>query len=277
MVSRYVLPEVERRKAAGTFRVEAVTRFQVLFGDERDAEVRLNQDVGGSIVATATRAIAAGEEVAVDDISGISEYTPRDQDAAVPHVTAFAHRGGWSIVFEFGRGGHSDRFEFFHLGIEYLETAREALQAARLRPAIDNAFSACELLAKAELLSNSPTVEVVLSSSSHNAVARPYHTWAKLGNTDVRFAKLLGRLTQLRVSARYRERDLGVDHAGVDEILELLEEMRSHVEAQLQEESHPDEANVFYVYATRAIQAGEIVRRGDFSIYPLTNTPADPV
>lgn len=206
--------------------------------------------------------------MAVEDVSGVSEYTPRPQDVGVPHVTAFQHRDGWSVAFEFGRGGHPNRSEFLPLGLDYLETAREALREGRFGPFLDNAFSACELLAKAELLSNRPTVELVLNSHSHAAVARPFNAWAKLGNTDARFAKLLGQLAELRPSARYLQRDLGVSQTRAAEILGLLDEMSEHVQAQVDGRTNGGASSVFYVYAAREIRAGEIVREGDFSLVP---------
>jgi hypothetical protein len=114
MLSRFVIPEVARRRIEGSFGdQELVVRFQVLLAPDVVPEVRLNAEVGGSVMVNVTRPITAGEEVTVDDIAGVSEYTPRPEDAGVPHVSGFPHRDGWSIVFEFGRGGHSNRFEFF--------------------------------------------------------------------------------------------------------------------------------------------------------------------
>jgi hypothetical protein len=268
MVTRYVLPEVERRRADATFDDDLVFRFQVLLPEGGEPEVRLNHEVAGTVMVTATRTIAAGEEVTVDDISGVSEYTPGPEDAGVPHVTGFLHRDGWSLVFEFNRGGHSDRFEFLRLGGDYLETAREALDGGRLQAFADNAYSACELLAKAELLSSRPTVELVLNSHSHAGVSRPYNAWAKLRNSDPRFAKLLGRLAEMRPAARYLQRELPLDPAGATDLLHLLEEMHAHVQAAVADGSGRGEPNVFYVYAARELRAGEIVRRGDFTLTP---------
>jgi hypothetical protein len=268
MLARFVLPEVERRRADGSFGDDLVYRFQVLFPEGAQPEVRLNGDVGGTADVTAARVLARGEDVRVEDISGVSSYTPRREDAGVSHVTAFMHRDGWSLAFEFGRGGHSNRFEFLRLGVDYLETARRALAEGRLGPFVDNALSACELLAKAELLSTRPTVDLVLNSRSHDAIARPYHAWAKLGNTDVRFAKLLGRLAERRSAARYLDRDLDVDESDAEQIAGLLGEMREHAEARVNGGGGRAEPDVIYAYATRELRAGELVLGGDLSVMP---------
>jgi hypothetical protein len=147
------------------------------------AVVRLNREVGGMVTAKAARPIEAGEEVAVDDIAGVTAYTPRDEDAEVPHVTAILHRDGWSVAFE---SGYRDprRHEHLRAGLEFLAAARDAHAAGRLRAFADNAFSAVELLSKAELLSSAPTIELALGARRHGGVASPYNVWARLGNTD---------------------------------------------------------------------------------------------
>ncbi|MGZ8707478.1 MAG: hypothetical protein ACXW0R_08840 [Gaiellaceae bacterium] len=267
MVERYVRPELERQRADGTAAPdELVFRFQVLFPEGGEPEVRLNHDVGGTVMATATRPVAAGEEVTIEDFSGISEYTPRAEDADVPHVSAFAHRDGWSLVYQFGRGGHSNRFAELERGAEFLATAEDALSEGRLGPFVDNAFSACELLAKAELLSSRPTVDLVLGKRSHGAVAQPYQAWAKLGNTEQRFAKLLKRLAGLRPAGRYGQSELRLNDP--EEILAMLKEMLEHVRSRVRDGSGTGAPDVVYLYALREIRAGEVVRTGDFAIYP---------
>lgn len=267
VVERFVVPEIERRRDAGTFADdECVYRFQVLFPESGGQEIRLNDEVAGSILAVATRAIDKGEEVTLEDISGVTEYTPPPEDAGVPHVTAFLHRDGWSLAFQFGRGGHPDRFEFLRLAQDFLETARQALAASRFSSFVDAAYSAAELFAKAELLSNRPTVDLVLQSRSHGAVTSNYDAWAKLGNSDLRFAKLLNRLADLRPAARYRQRPFVFDLTRGQELLADLDAMLEHVRIGVVSGVSDAEGNVFYMYATREILAGELVGVGDFTL-----------
>jgi hypothetical protein len=112
--------------------------FQVLFRDDAPPEARLNAGIGGTLKATAARAIEAGEEVGPEDFTGISEYVPREEDRGVPHVTAFAHAGGWSIAFEFA-GGHPKRHNFLTRAGEFADTASDALSAGRLSAFLDTA------------------------------------------------------------------------------------------------------------------------------------------
>ena len=144
----------------------AIYRFQVLLHPDGAPEIRLNDQIGGAVQATATRAVAAGEVVTTDDFSAVKSYEPMPEDADVPHITAFAHRGGWSISFDFTYR-HPRRFDHLSAGRDFAATAREALAAGRVGAALENAHSAVELLAKAELLSCRPTIDEAISARSH--------------------------------------------------------------------------------------------------------------
>jgi uncharacterized protein (UPF0332 family) len=267
MVRQFVRPELERRRADGKWPdEEPVYRFQVLLPDGAPPEVRLNRDVGGTVMAKATRAIAAGEEVVIDDFSAITGYTPREKDAGTPHVTAFLHREGWSLVFEFA-GGHPDRFAFLERAEEFLEAAQRALRKEHLGACYDNALSSCELLAKTELLSCRPTIEIVLNSRTHAAIATPYNLWANLGNTDKRYARLLDRLHARRSTARYLQGVQPLTHSEAKEVLATLTDMHEHVKRRAQE-TPAEGDDRFNVYATRELRAGELVRSGDFTLKP---------
>ncbi len=99
-------------------------------------------------------------------------------------MTGFGHANGWSLSFEFA-GGRPSRHDFLARACEFVTTAADALGRGHVGSFLDNAYSATELLAKAELLSAKPTVELVLNSKKHNAVATSYHLWANLGNTEL--------------------------------------------------------------------------------------------
>ena len=266
MLSRFVEPEVSRRQEAGEWPADAgIYRFQVLFHQEREPEVRFNERVGGMLQAVAARAIEKGEDVMLEDIAGVKGYEPRAEDNGVPHVTVFAHRDGWSLAFEFNYR-HPRRFEYLANGSEFAATAREALSAGRLGVALDNAFSACELLAKAELLSCHPTIEDALAANSHGAVATPYSLWARLDNTDARFVRMLYRLRELRPAGRYLNKELKVDADQASELIALLTEMEQHVARVANGEDDGESPRGFNVIAARDIKAGQVVWRGDYTL-----------
>jgi len=264
---RFVLPEVLRRREIGEWSDDiGIYRFQVLLHPERQLEVRLNEEIGGTVEATATRPMEKGEDVVLEDISGVKGYKPMLDDEGVPHITAFAHRDGWSVAFNFNYR-HPRRFEYLESGQQFAETAREALGAERVGVALDNAFSAVELLAKAELLSCHPTIEAALSSHSHGGVATPYSLWARLENTDPRFVRLLYRLQELRPAGRYLNKELALKEGELEELFERLGEMEEHVKRIAEDEIGPG-PHGFNVVATRELKAGQIVTRSDFALKP---------
>lgn len=265
MLERFVRPEVERRFCEGTLAAgEEIFRFQILFPDG-EASVRLNNDVGGVATVRATRPIASGEDVTVDDFDEISDYAPREEDAGIPHVSAFLHRNGWSIVFQFSYG-HPSRFEYLARADDFLETAMQALDSGRFGPFFENVFAACELMTKAELLATRPTIDLVLNSKGrHGWIRGVYASWANLGNTDGRYPKLLQRLEDLRAPARYLRGGAELDVGEAKEIAVTLREMRTHVQGRVDGTALPEQ---FFLFAARDIEGGTIVSADDFSLWP---------
>lgn len=263
VLERFIRPELRRRIEGGQWNPdEPVFIFQVLFRDGEPPEVRLNGGIGGTLKATAARPLEAGEEVGPSDFRGVSSYEPRPEDRGVPHVTAFAHVGGWSVVFEFARG-HPKRHEFLALAQEFLRTAEDALTSGLLGPFVDNAFSAAELFARAELLSCRPTVEIVLNTKDHGVVASTYKRWSDLGNTAKVYPGLLKRLHKLRARGRYLDARLALSFEQRAEILARLRDMSVHVARLVHGEDLPSSFNV---YATREIRAGQLIGRDDYAL-----------
>jgi hypothetical protein len=74
-------------------------------------------------------------------------------------------------------------------------------------------------MAKAELLSARPTVDLVLNrKTGHGWIRSVYATWANLGNSDARYPKLLQRLENLRDSARYLRGGEALDLREAEEV-----------------------------------------------------------
>lgn len=268
VLDRYIVAEVERRQETREWTDDmGLYRFQVLMPPDGENQVRLNEQVGGTIQAVATRAIEKGDGVVVEDFSGVKGYEPLPEDIGVPHVTAFLHRDGWSLAFEFSYR-HPRRFEYLELATGFAATAGEALAADRLGVALDNAFSAVELLAKAELLSCHPTIEDALAASSHGAIATPYALWARLDNTDSRFVHLLYRLQELRPAARYLKKALALRDGEPESLFSLLAQMEVHVRRVVEGADTGEGPHGFNVIATRDVKAGQLVMRTDFTSRP---------
>lgn len=268
VLDRFVQPDVAARHIAGELPTDtAIHRFQVLLHPEGEPDVRLNEQVGGMVKAVATRTIEAGEEVTTDDFSGVSSYEPMPEDVGVPHITAFAHRGGWSVAFDFTYR-HPRSIDYLAGGHDFADTAREALAAGRVGAALDNAFSAVELFAKAELLSCRPTINEVISSRTHGSVATPYALWARLGNTDRRYVQLLYRLQELRGASRYLDKGLALKDGEPATLFDLLADMEAHVRRVAHGEDTDDEPQGFTVIARRDVRAGQLVTQDDFTLRP---------
>lgn len=110
------------------------------------------------------------------------------------------------------------------LAEEYLESAREVLERGRLRLAIDAAYNAAELAAKALILMKQDDVP-----GSHGGIVSLFGAlYVKTGEVDAELGRRLNRALQLRNEARYRpgarftEEDAGEVIRLADAFLALL-------------------------------------------------------
>jgi uncharacterized protein (UPF0332 family) len=268
MVVVYVEPEIVRREAANEWTEGTpVLRFQVQFLDDREVRTRLNDEIGGYLEVKATGPIEKGQVITADDFSEISGYRLPDEHAHHPHVTAFLRHSSWFLAFQLG-GRDPARHDVVSTGREFLGAAHDTLSSGRLRVCLDNAHSAVELLAKAELLSCAPTIEVAQRSTSHRTLLQAYNIWSgRLGNSDQRFAQTLNRLAKLRRRARYLLSDLDCDAAEAADLLSVLDDMEQHV-AHLAEAPMHDLPNRFTVIASRKLKAGELVGMDATTLFP---------
>jgi hypothetical protein len=250
---RFVQPEWARRKESGQPVDDFIVRFQVLLHAGRDPEVRLNDEVGGTML---------------DDMGCVKRYEPSPEDAGVPHVTWYVHRNGARLAFNFRRGDPR-RFEYLAHGNDFAATAREALAAGRIGVALDNAFSAVELLAMGELLSCRATIgRNALDARSHRAEA--YNLWGRLDNTDPRFVRLLNRLRDLRSAARYLRGELALKDGETDELFTLLAKMEAHVRRVAEGDDADGGLHGFNVIATRELTDGQLVTDSDYTLRPAS-------
>ena len=223
-------PELERRVAAGERAPgEPVTTWQVIvFPDDRQPVVRLEDEVRGVAFVETSRDLADGEEIPDKGITDLADFLLLDGDHDdAGHLTVLQIADGQGIAFDFRyhsahAAGLSTRAE------EFLFVAEAALDQGYLNAFAENAFSAAELLAKAELISTLDTD--VGRSKTHKRVLSSYNRHLKLSNTSPEAAKALNRLADLRPKARYGDGNPGLTESEARDLLKALRAFHERVE-----------------------------------------------
>jgi uncharacterized protein (UPF0332 family) len=200
MFKLYVNPEVKRRQLDGSLPDQfTIVKAQVLFFEGRPHQVRLNDEVKISLIATAPRAIQKGEAISLSEIQHIeaSELDLADADAG--HFTAVAHDNQWLMFFDF-RQNKLKASTLVEKAEQFCASADYALAQRHFGPAIENLFGACELAAKARLITSAM---VKSDAKKHKSIHSGINIWAKLGNVDREFVEMFNKLSANREAARY--------------------------------------------------------------------------
>jgi HEPN domain-containing protein len=202
----YFGPEIERRKSAGNLIEPFVLRMaQVVFTEDQEPEVRLNDEVRISLIVKAQRTVQKGDPVYDSDIEEIDSFELDHADADAGHYTAVRWKGGWRILFDFRRN-KGRALNFLKRAEEFLSVAEHALSQQFYGPFVDNTFSACELLAKAILITAAGTESS--RAKSHRVIHSGINKWSKLGNVNGKFIEVFNKLSDARSSARYKAADV---------------------------------------------------------------------
>ncbi len=193
-------PELQRRHESGALR-EGFSLYiaQVLFPVKGDHVVYFNEEARGVGFIKARRQLNEGEAIYVSDLDKIEAFELPDELLDWGHATIIRSGEGWRIFFNFlsGRAKAKDMLE---LAYQFVDASEHSTLQGHAGPAVDNLFSAAELVTKAELiLHRNRAVE----SKKHSFVASEINAWAKLGNIDTAFVSLFNRLSQQRPNARY--------------------------------------------------------------------------
>jgi hypothetical protein len=258
LLSIWVIPEVERRHEEGLIEKPFQLVFaQVVFRVGEAPEVRLNGEVRGSALARHSdpeKALKVGEELYVSDIAGIEHFELPEEDVDAGHITLVSLAEGMAVSFD-ATYNRSRVAEHLALADDFFSAAELALASGHLAPFAENAFATAELLAKAELL---PLPDkAVLDGKTHKTVLTRLHWWARMGNIDPQFPRLLQRLAGLRAGSRYLRGAERLTEAEAGTLLEELAAMREHVRARAPQRG-PDRPR-----RRIAMIAGKPLRQGD--------------
>jgi uncharacterized protein (UPF0332 family) len=220
----WINPEIERRREAGSLPDDfVVTRAQIIMNLAADApEVRFNKEIKAVAQFRAARAVEVGEDLTEADIESIEDIMLTDEDPNAGHLTMMLFKGRWFIAFDF-RYNATRIAAIVRAAREFLDAASFALRQHHLRPFVDNLFSATELMAKGLLLMWPD--ERLLNSRKHTFVSTKFNLSGKWGHTDQRYVSLLNRLSKLRGSARYLDKDFSLSADEAKKMLATAESM----------------------------------------------------
>ena len=193
-------PEIERRKAMGVMDDDfAIVMAQALFCPDGSIVVRFNEEVRGIANVRASRRIEKGDQVHKNDLDGLESFDLLEDDLDSGHFTMIKVTSGWFVTFNFLRS-RSLCASLLDSAKEFLDVVRFSMEKGKSRPGVDNLYSACELVSKAQLIMSSMLDR---NSRSHRAIRGKINQWRKLGNINDSFVTLFNELGNLRPSYRY--------------------------------------------------------------------------
>jgi uncharacterized protein (UPF0332 family) len=201
MFKLFVEPEVKRRQLTGSLPDPfTVVKAQVLFFEGRPPEVKLDKEIAFSVRAREPRAFHDDEPISLSEIEQYIDAIELDiGDADAGHFTAILLNDHWLMLFDFQRNKLKGA-NLVERSEQFCASAEDALARQHFGPAIENLFSACELAAKARLITSAAMNSEV---KTHGTIRSGINQWGKLGNVDRAFVEMFNKLSNNRDAARY--------------------------------------------------------------------------
>jgi hypothetical protein len=213
----YFEPEIEKRRTAGELTSDFVLMMaQVIFPEEGENEVRINDEVRGVIKVECQRAVQEDDQVLWSDLTGVQSFELSDEELDCGHITVI-RRGptnSWMVCFN-ALAGRNKAASLVKLAGEFLAAVKHSVELGHSGPAVDNLFSCCELLAKAELMMHRAAAT---KAKRHGAIGSAINQWGRLGNVHPQFVATMNRMASLRSAARYEARSDSQHMPTIDEL-----------------------------------------------------------
>jgi uncharacterized protein (UPF0332 family) len=227
-------PEIRRRQQEGStpqpfpFRAAQV----IIYPDDRPHEIRLNEEVEavGHMKLKDGVTKSEGDPVYLHELEEMpSVHLPETADPNCGHFTLLLLGDRWygSFDFRYNKGKAS---ELLAAAEEFFQTASTALDAGRLRAAIDNLFSAAELAAKAYVISTPLPGDC--ESKSHGLVHSRFNMLSRHGNIESEQRKAFNALASARARARYVQGNLAETRESIAKWQSDVAGLISHVRAR---------------------------------------------
>lgn len=195
----WINPEVQRRIDAATVTAPLeLLMAQVIFPPDGPPIVRLNDEVRGKALTRIDRAVEAGGDVYMSDLTGLEAFELDEAELDFGHITVLRVGESWFATFN-ALSQRARALSFLEKADQFREAAAQAHAKGHASVAVDTLFSACELASKAELI----VTRQLASKVNHKAVAAKINAWGAMGNIEAAFVELFNKLGQLRFPYRY--------------------------------------------------------------------------
>jgi HEPN domain-containing protein len=225
----WINPEIERRKKTGNL-PQPICAAQVIFTiDGGPPTVRLNSEVRAAIKIKDDGKYPIGHKLVVTDTIVIDSIDLTDVDANAGHITVVFGSENIFVAWD-ARYNAGIATELVEKAGAFIETAKLALDGGHLDPAIDNLFSAAELVSKAELIAFNKRV---LDTKQHDVIKSEINKWRKLGNVPDNFVDAYNHLDQARSSARYGKGTHSISNVECRQYLEAVTATANWLEDRL--------------------------------------------
>lgn len=201
VLNRFVHLVLFARRGNGTWTDESVLeRFYVALQADTDVDalVRINDEEDYWSSPRAARDLDEGKDLTPVDL--VVARMPAPAQSPERYISGVWVDERWRIDVRLNRP-HPRRADHLAAAAEFAEAAGTALDRGALRAFRANAFHAAEHLAQAELLSYVPAADLIANARTHRSIRSTYQLWARLENTESRFAKLLQDLDDGRAAA----------------------------------------------------------------------------
>ncbi|MGA4786740.1 HEPN domain-containing protein [Nocardia sp. AB354] len=198
MYTLWIAPHIETSNLDITR--DHVLKALVVLHPNSAPEVMLNEQAELLAMVRVRDAVASGEPVTAENIEHVSNLRPAEIAPDAGWIAfAFLPGGAVMVAFDF-RYNRNRTVELLKRASEFIATAREALAAERLGPAVETALAAGELAVTAMTsLQNIPHK----GRNTHGARQAWLNRYTHAGNGSQAWYKAMRRLLDARPIARY--------------------------------------------------------------------------
>lgn len=224
LIEIYFNPEIERRKENKTLdeNFELYAAQALIFPDERQNIIRLNDEVSTKVkIKEGVDKSVKGFFPNSEDVESIDINEEEYLDCG--HVIIIRFTDCYQLKFDFVYNKKSCK-KLLDNSIQFLKTADYALNNDFYNAYIDNAFSAFELMVKANLLFEAN--KNISAKSNHKAINQSFNLRYKNSSheDELELRRVFNKLSNERRNARYLDNEVNLNR---EELIYSLERINN--------------------------------------------------